>query len=87
MTGPCDSGVFWRHRELVQRLETAEADPLEPLWADVTALQLVADVLEAAFARRGLPRKRRRDGTDADHAERVEAVKLTSRVDWENASR
>jgi hypothetical protein len=53
VTGPCGSGVFWRHRELVQRLETAECEPLEPLWADVTALQLVADVVEAAFARHG----------------------------------
>src|SRR5262245_23707227 len=24
VTGPCDSGLFWRHRELVQRLEAAE---------------------------------------------------------------
>ncbi|PYV34292.1 MAG: hypothetical protein DMG09_21190, partial [Acidobacteria bacterium] len=72
----------WRHRELVQRLEAAESDPLEPLWADVTALQLVADVLEAAFARQGLPRKRRRNGTDADHAVRAEAAKtyLASRL-------
>ncbi len=75
VTGPCDSGVFWRHRELVQRLEAAPSDPLEPLWADVTALQLIADVLEAAFARHGMPRKRRRKGTEADHAERAEAAK------------
>jgi hypothetical protein len=27
-TGPCDSRVFWRHRELVQRLESAESNPL-----------------------------------------------------------
>ena len=38
VTGPCDTGVFWRHRELVQRLEAADAEPLEPIWADVTAL-------------------------------------------------
>jgi len=82
VTGPCDSGVFWRHRELVQRLEAAESDPLEPLWADVTALQLISNVLEAALARHGLPRKRRRNGTDADHADRAEAVKtyLASRL-------
>ena len=82
VTGPCDSGVFWRHHELVQRLEAAESDRLEPLWADVTALQLIADVLEAALARQGLPRKRRRNGTDADHADRAEAVKtyLASRL-------
>jgi AraC-like DNA-binding protein len=82
VTGPCESVVFWRHREFVQRLEAAEADPLEPLWADATALQLLADVLEAAFARHGLPRKRRRNGTEADHADRVEAAKtyLASRL-------
>ena len=73
-TGPCDSRVFWRHRELVQRLESAETNPLEPLWADVTALQLVADVLESAFEQRGV-RKPKRQGTDADHVERTEAVK------------
>ncbi|HMV49401.1 MAG TPA: AraC family transcriptional regulator [Blastocatellia bacterium] len=75
VTGPCRSELFWRHRELVLRLEAAE--PLEPLWADVTALQLAADVLEAAFVRHGLAvsGKRRREGTDADHADRVEAAK------------
>ncbi len=75
VTGPCEADVFWRHRELVQRLKTAQSNPLEPLWADVTALQLVADVLKAAFARHGLPRKRHRNGTDTDHANRVEAAK------------
>lgn len=75
ITGPCDSGVFWRHRELVQRLEAAESVPLEPLWADVTALQVIADLLEAAFERHGRPRKPRRNGTDVDHAERTEAAK------------
>lgn len=73
-TGPCDSSVFWRHRELVQRLETAETNPLEPLWADVTALQLVADVLESAFVQRGAEKPKRK-ATGADHAERTEAVK------------
>jgi AraC-like DNA-binding protein len=75
VTGPCDAGEFWRHRELVRRLESADSDPLEPLWADATALQLVADVLAAAFARHGLPRPRRRNGTEADHADRIEAAK------------
>jgi len=77
VTGPCDSGVFWRHHELVQRLTAAESIPLDPLWAEVTALQLIADVLEAAFARHGrrVPQIRRRNGTDADHADRAEAVK------------
>jgi len=82
VTGPCDSSVFWRHRELVQRLETAESEPLEPLWADVTALQLVADVLESAFVHRGVARKPKKVGTDADHGERTEAAKtyLAARI-------
>lgn len=82
VTGPCAADLFWRHREFVLRLEAAETSPLEPLWADVTALQLIADVLVAAYARHGSPRSRRRDGTAADHAERAEAVKtyLASRL-------
>ena len=76
VTGPCDSSVFWRHRELVQRLESVETEPLEPLWADVTALQLVADVLESAFVHRGVARKPKKAGTDSDHADRTEAAKL-----------
>ncbi len=82
VTAPCDPGVFWQHRELVRRLEAADSDPPEPLWADVTALQLIADVLEAAFLRHGLPRRHRRHDTDADHADRAEAAKsyLASRL-------
>lgn len=72
--GPCDDGVFWRHCHLVQHLERADEDPPEPLWADVTALQLVADVLQAAFTRQELPRQRRRS-TETDHADRAEAAK------------
>jgi AraC-like DNA-binding protein len=72
VTGPCDPGVFWRHHEFVRRLGAVGPDPL---WADVTALQLVADVLEAAFTRHGLPRRRLRGGTEAAHAERAEAAK------------
>jgi AraC-like DNA-binding protein len=75
VAGPCDSRLFWRHRELVQRLENAAEQPLEPLWADVTALQLVADVLEAAFAQHGLQPQLRRSTTEADHADRAEAAK------------
>jgi AraC family transcriptional regulator len=75
VTGPCDAAVFWRHRELVQRLEDTGAEPLDPLWADAAALQLIADALEAAWARHGLPRPRRRNGTDADHLARAEAAK------------
>lgn len=82
VTGPCTADVFWRHRELVQRLEAAETVPLEPLWADVSALQIAADVLESAFVQRGLPQKRSRDATDLDHIERAEAAKsyLASRI-------
>ncbi len=87
VTGPCDSAVFWRRRELVQRLEAAESNQLEPLWpdplwVDVTALQLIADVLEAAFARHGFVSKSRRKGTDDDHWDRIEAAKtyLASRL-------
>ncbi|HEV8187874.1 MAG TPA: AraC family transcriptional regulator [Pyrinomonadaceae bacterium] len=80
VTGPCEARVFWRHRELVQRLESA--DQLEPLWADVTALQLVADVLESAFVRLDVRPQPRREATDADHARRAEAAKtyLASRM-------
>jgi AraC-like DNA-binding protein len=93
VTGPCGSVVFWRHRGLVQRLEVAESEPLEPLWADVTALQLVADVLEAAFARHDQPRKSNRTSTNADHADRAEAAKtylagqLSERITLEDVAR
>ena len=90
VTGPCASGVFWRHRELARRLWVVEdnqtepplapPDPLwpDPLWIELTALQIIADALEAAFARHGLASpsgKRRREGTEADHADYVEAAK------------
>jgi len=75
ITGPCGSEIFLRHRELVQRLEKAGSDPLEPMWADVTALQLVADVLESAFAKVGREHKPRRRGTLSDHVDRAEAAK------------
>lgn len=79
VTGPCDTAAFWRHRALVLRLQSPESDPL---WVDETALQLIADVLAAAFARNGMPRLRRRKRTDADHADRVESAKtyLASRL-------
>jgi AraC family transcriptional regulator len=74
-TGPCDTAHFCRHRELVRRLEDTSREPPDRLSIDETALELLADVLEAAFARHGLPRRPRRDGTEADHADRVEAAK------------
>jgi AraC-like DNA-binding protein len=56
--------------------------PADPLRTDEIALRIIADVLEAAFARHGGPRRRRRSGTEADHADRAEAAKsyLTSRL-------
>ena len=79
VTGPCDCVAFSRHHALVQELETAHPDPL---WVDVAALQLMADVLEAAFAWHGRPRRRRRSRTEADHVDRAEAAKkyLASRL-------
>jgi AraC family transcriptional regulator len=81
VTGPCDSGIFWRHRQIGLRLEAVERNSLEALWADVTVLQLIGDVLETAFEQHGRP-LRRRPGTLADHADRAEAAKtyLASRL-------
>jgi AraC-like DNA-binding protein len=93
VTGPCESSVFWRHHQFVRRLESLSSDPPEPLWADVTALQLIADVLGAAFARLGLPPRPRRSGTEADHADRAEAAKtylagrLSERVTLDDVAR
>jgi AraC-like DNA-binding protein len=92
VTGPCASGVFWRHRELAQMLGIVEDNQMEPplappdpLWIEVTALQIISDALEAAYARQGLASpsgKRRREGTEAAHADHVEAAKtyLASRM-------
>lgn len=73
-SGPIDTELFLRHRDYVRRLEVADSDPLEPLWADVTGLQLIADVLVAAYAHAGAKTKKRRS-TSTDHAERTEAAK------------
>jgi AraC-like DNA-binding protein len=72
--GPCESGVFWRHRELVRTLEAGAA--LEPFWADVTALQIYADVLGAGFLGQGRPARSRKADTAADHHDLVEAGRL-----------
>ena len=81
-SGPCDARVFWSHRQLLLRLEAANARPLDPIWVDETALHMMAEVMTAAFAWHGEPRQRRRAGTLADHAERAEAAKsyLASRM-------
>jgi AraC-like DNA-binding protein len=75
VTSPCDSTVFWRRHALIERLQASGGEAFSPLWADETALTLVADVLQAALARHGFPRKRRRQATDAAHVERAEAAK------------
>jgi AraC-like DNA-binding protein len=92
VTGPCAPGVFWRHRELAWRLGAGAGNQTEsplatpdPLWIEVTALQIIVDALEAAYKRKGLAAslsKRRREDTDADHADRVEAARtyLASRM-------
>jgi len=90
VTGPCNSVLFSRHHALIKELEGAHPDPL---WVDVTALQLLADALEAAFAWHGRPRPRRRSGTEADHRDRAEAAKaylasrLTERVTLDDIAR
>lgn len=73
-TAPFEPSLFWRHREYVMRLERIDQEPLEPLWADVTGLQLIADVLEGAFEHTGT-RPKKRATTTADHATRTEAAK------------
>jgi AraC-like DNA-binding protein len=74
VAGPCDPDVFWRHCVFVQRASDANAGSLDPLWAESTALQIVAGVIEATFARHRLPTNRRMS-TNVDHADRVEAAK------------
>lgn len=76
VTGPCELSIFRRHRDFVMKLESAEASPLEQLWADETAIQLVADVLKSAFDHHLAPRETRRDSTDQDHVELTEAAKM-----------
>ncbi len=73
-SGPVDTTLFLRHRDYVRRLETVEVEPLEALWADVIGLQLVADVLVAAYQHSGSKPEKRRS-TSKDHAERTEAAK------------
>jgi AraC family transcriptional regulator len=93
VVGPCDSGVFLRQRDLVQRLEAAQLGVIERVQVDETALQLIATVLEGAFARIGVQRMGRRIGTDTDHADRVEAAKtylvarLSERITLDGVSR
>jgi AraC family transcriptional regulator len=65
-SGPVDTELFLRHRDYVRRLENAAAEPLEALWADVTGLQLIADVLVAAYEHSG-SKPKTRQSTSQDH--------------------
>ncbi len=69
---PCEPGAFWRYRQLVRGLEARSGEPLR---VELAALQLIAEVLAAGFARHGLPRAARKEDTLRDHRERVEAGK------------
>jgi AraC-like DNA-binding protein len=75
VTSRCDTQLFRRFHELVQRLAIAAEEPLEHLWADVSALQWVADVLKSAFEKHAKPTRSRRTSTKTDHAEKTEAAK------------
>lgn len=80
--GPCETAVAWRHQLFVRRLQTARSRQLDPIWVDETAMQMMADVLAAAFGLRHRPMKHHRKGTLAEHRDRTEAAKsyLASRV-------
>ena len=73
-SGPIGTQLFLQHRDYVRRLETADIEPLEALWADVTGLQLIADVLDAAYQHAGA-KPAKRPSTNKDHADRAEAAK------------
>jgi AraC family transcriptional regulator len=75
VTGPCDTRLFWQHLDLVRRLECAKGERPEHLWADVTLLQWVAEVLGSAFEKHRQPTKSRRASTKIDHAEKAEAAR------------
>jgi AraC family transcriptional regulator len=76
VTGPCNTQLFWQHREIVKRLERAKEEPLEALWTDVTLLEWVAGLLGCAFQKIGHPViNARRTSTKIDHAEKSEAAR------------
>jgi AraC-like DNA-binding protein len=75
VAGPVPAPLFWRHHEFVRRLRTFQAGAPDPVWADGTAIPLIADIVSAAYAHLGSARLQRRTETDADHAERAEAAK------------
>ena len=72
VTGPCSTRPFFQHLEITRRLKP---ELRNQLWADVTLLQLVADVLGSAFQKHCQPKKSRRITTNVDHAQKVEGAK------------
>jgi AraC family transcriptional regulator len=79
VTNPCDAKIFWQHNEFLERLQATETDPLGD---EITAINLIADILEAAYTHHARPRKRWRSSTESDHADRIETAKryLASRM-------
>ena len=81
-TGPCHTTTFYRHRELVRTLESVQFPPLDPLWVDEKVMEIIADVLDAAFQRHGAPKKQHRPRTNQSHTELAESAKsyIASRI-------
>jgi len=81
-TALSSSRIHWRHLHIIGRLQRVALSPPEPLWADEVILELIGDVLDAAFDAKKPPYQNRRKGTDADYAQRCEAAKayLAGRV-------
>jgi len=78
-SGVCTPEIFLKHRDLIIKLEdVADEQSLDRVWADVTALELAAEILESAFAQQqslNIDRKRRH-ATAASHAEQVEGAQI-----------
>jgi len=72
VTGPCYTGTFLQHLEIIRRLECAKE---EHLWADVMLLRWVAEILRSAFQHHWQPTRSARISTKIDHREKVEAAK------------
>jgi AraC-like DNA-binding protein len=75
VTGPCYTRLFWQHLDLVRRLQRGKEERPEHLWADVTLLRWVGEVLGSAFEKHRQPTKSRRTSTKIDHAEKAEAAR------------
>lgn len=74
-TSPCNSSIFYRHRELVVALESPQVPKPDALWVDEKVLQLMTDVLKSAFHHYGTSTRSRRVKTEKKHAELAESTK------------